>query len=663
MYLHPFTFTFMHTPKFLLILAALGTCCMAAAHAQSRYDAHRAFAPLFYPQSGTPCRSASGVPGPAYWQNRADYTVTASLDTSSLELAGRVDIHYTNHSPDALGYLWLQLDQNIDRSDSHSQEQHAPGVQPVPGAGYHFRSVDLKTAHGWIPLSCLISGTRMKVELPKALKSGTALDMRIAYHFLLERNGAAGRCGYTDTPDGRIYEVSYWYPRLCVYDDLQGWNTLPFLGDGEFYLDYGSIDYTLTLPADLVVAGSGALQNPEQVLSTRERERLALARKSDTTVVIRDASDIARSAAARGLKTWHFHMDNTRDVAWAASRAFLWDAASIRLPDHKQALAMSFYPRKSAGRAAWGRATEYLQHAVEIFSRKWFVYPYPVAINVAGDVGGMEYPGITFDGWDARGKELWALLAHEIGHNWFPMIVGSNERRNAWMDEGFNTFIDVLASREFNHGEYAPKRDGEYAPGGGDPAKEIVPVMERKGIPPIVSLADAIRPQDLHPLEYFKTAYGLVLLREVILGPRRFDEAFRGYVHAWSYKHPSPMDFFHAMENGSGENLSWFWRGWFLHNWKLDQAVLGVGYVHNDPKQGALIHLENRGRLPMPVLMRVKPQGAAALSLKLPVEVWERGADWTVQLPTTTPLDSVVLDPEALLPDLDRSNNCWAAGH
>jgi hypothetical protein len=279
---------------------------------------------------------------------------------------------------------------------------------------------------------------------------------------------------------------------MAVYDDLRGWDTLPFLGS-EFYLEYGDFDYFVTVPADMLVAGSGELQNPGNVLTALQRQRLQQARGSDRTVMIRSAAEIddPRSRPARqGTLTWHFKIAQARDVAFAASRAFVWDAARINLPAGKRALAMSFYPQESQGQQGWGRATEYTKDAVQNFSRRWGSYPYATAVAVGGAVGGMEYPAIVFDSYRDRGADLFAITAHEFGHTWFPMMVGFDERRDQWMDEGFNTFIDVYESEDFNQGEYAPKRDAEYAPGSGTPADQIVPLLEDPDAPVLLTRAD-----------------------------------------------------------------------------------------------------------------------------------------------------------------------------
>jgi Peptidase family M1 domain len=633
--------------------------------AEPGYDAHAAFAPNFYPFPGNVTRGANGAPGPGYWQNTADYQVAATLNTNRCTITGQVIIRYTNQSPDNLPFLWLELDQNIDRADSRANRRTHPGRSPTPGFGFHFQTVE-RFRHGkWLSADYWVSGTRMQIRLARPLRAhGGTLRLRIRYDYPLLASSEGGRSGILPTRNGRIFEVSYWYPRMCVYDDAHGWNTLPFLGQGEFYLDYGDVDYRVTLPRGLIVAGAGTLMNPRAVLTAAELRRLQEAQRSDRTILIHRPKPLNEPASRRpspGEVTWHFHMSHTRDVAWAASRAFVWDAARINLPAGRRALAMSFYPVESQATNSWGRATEYLKNSVEIFSRAWFAYPYPTAVEVAGSVGGMEFPGLTFDGWKDRNKSLWALLSHEIGHTWFPMVVGSDERRNAWMDEGFNTFVDIYASQEFNHGEYAPKRDGEYAPHGGNPAAEIVPVMRTPGIPPIMSLADSFRGRDLHPVEYFKTAFGLVLLREVLLGHQRFDYAFRQYIAEWAFKHPTPWDFFRTMDNAAGEDLSWFWRGWFEHDWQLDQAVKGVKYVKDDPHRGAEITIANRRRLPMPVLAEVTENNGRKRRLHLPVEIWEDGAIQTFHVDTTRKLLSVVLDPDHVLPDIDRTNNVWKA--
>jgi aminopeptidase N len=320
---------------------------------------------------------------------------------------------------------------------------------------------------------------------------------------------------------------------------------------------------------------------------------------------------------------------------------------------------MSVYPVESAGENAWGRATEYLKKSIEFFSANYFVYPWPVAVNEAGTAGGMEYPGIVFDGYHDKAGELYWVTAHEIGHNWFPMIVGSNERRYAFMDEGFNTFIDVYASDNFNNGEYAPKRDGEYAPGKGNPADEIIPLLKDTDALTMIDRADEFPEKYRHPVEYFKPAFGLVLLREVILGHDRFDYAFKKYIERWAFKHPAPDDFFRTMNNESGEDLTWFWREWFENNWQLDLAVQSVSYKNNDYKNGADIVIANLQKMAIPCTIEIVLKDGTKQSLQLPVETWMQSAMHTIHLQTTQPLQSVTIDPAAMLPDSNRGNNSW----
>jgi hypothetical protein len=627
----------------------------------SSYNPSALFGPMFYQDKGDEVHAPNGEPGPKYWQNRADYQIKAAIDTTSKVLTATETINYTNNSPYALQFLWLQLDQNTYKTDARSN--FATANSPSPNehtSGYQFASVELLADGKPGKADYIVTDTRMQIRLPKELAAGSKISILIKYHYTIP-GVFGGRTDYNYTKNGAIYETAQWFPRMCVFDDSHGWDTLPFLGAGEFYLEYGDIDYSVTVPWDMIVAGSGELQNPAEVLTAKQIARLTAARNSDKTVMIRSANEVNDPASRpvhSGVLTWHFKMYNTRDVAFGASKAYVWDAARINLPGGKKSLAMSVYPVESLGDSLWGRATEYLKGSVEHFSSKWFVYPYPVAINEAGTAGGMEYPGITFDALNAGGKELFALIAHEIGHNWFPMVVGSDERRYGFMDEGFNTFIDVYASDAFNKGEYAPKRDGEYAPKGGFPANEIVPAISDPKAITIMTPADGVAERYRHPITYFKTAFGLVLLREQVLGANRFDYAFRNYIHKWAYKHPQPEDFFRSMDNGAGEDLSWFWRGWFYNNYKLDLALIDAQYVDpTDPAKGITVTVANKEAMAMPFIIEVKLKGGSIYRMQLPVETWLENKSITFTIPTTTPADSVTIDPDSALPDINRKNN------
>ncbi|HBK47258.1 MAG TPA: peptidase M1 [Xanthomonadaceae bacterium] len=613
------------------------------------------FAPLQLPDPANAYRSGSGVPGPLFWQNRADYDLQATIDPVAHTLDGRATIRYTNYSPDVLDVLWLQLDQNLYRADSRAAALHPSRRSRFTG-GMHIVSVEVEASGKRQPAKFVVDDTRMRVDLPQPLAGGgKALKLHVAYDYAIPGTWG-GRTAVTPTRNGEIFEIAQFYPRMAVYDDLRGWDSQPYLGS-EFYLEYGSFDYAVTVPWNFLVAGSGELVNPQQVLTRTQQQRLQQARASDATVMIRTPGEVADPASrptGSGTRTWRFHMDHTRDVAFAASPAFVWDAARIRLPQGGQSLAMSVYPVEGA--ANWTRSTEYVKGAIEHFSR-WYPYPWPAAVNLGGHGAGMEYPGIVFDGYEDSGKPLFWITAHELGHGWFPMIVGSNERRHAFMDEGFNTFIDVYASDAFNNGEYAPKRDSEYAPGGGNPVEEILPLLADADAPTLMDVADATSEKYRHPSTYFKGALGLVLLREQILGPERFDPAFRKYIATWAYRHPTPSDFFRLMQSEAGEDLSWWWRGWYFNNWQLDMGIREARYVDHDPGKGAVVTLSSRQKLVMPATLRVDLADGSHLDRRIPVETWMQKAAPEVILPTTQRILHVTLDPDAKLPDADRSDN------
>ncbi len=655
------------TLALVLIVGSTAGAAPAAAPAPSPapppkagvYDPLQTFAPLTLPGPINRYRSGSGAPGPDYWQNEADYEIHANLDAVARTLTASMTISYTNNSPDTLDVLWLQLDQNIYRKDSRAALSRGfRGGQSTDG--YAIESVEIEQGGHAVAATHLVSDTRMQVRLPTPLTHGGKVKLTIRYHYTIP-GLFGGRTSWTTTKNGDIFDIAQWFPRMAVYDDIRGWDTAPYLGQ-EFYLEYGHFDYFVTVPADMIVAGTGELANPAEVLTPLERSRLAEARTSDKTVMIRSPDELPTPApepADGKTLTWHYRMDKTRDVAFSASRAFIWDAARINLPGGKTALAESVYPVESAGDAAWGRSTEYLKDSVEHFSQRWFTYPYPTAWSVAGGSSGMEYPGMAFDGIGDKGKALFWITAHEIGHSWYPMTVGSDERRDAWMDEGFNTFIDVYESDQFEGGVYGPKRDSEFAQGGGNPVDEIQSVLADPDAPPIVSRADTVNEKYRHAVTYFKTALGLVMLREQILGPERFDPAFRKYTADWAFKHPKPSDFFRAMESEAGEDLSWYWRGWFLNNWTLDLAVEDVAYTGGDPAKGASITIANLDRMVMPSVLEVKYADGSATRVALPAETWILRGRTKVTVPGGGPIATVTIDPDHVVPDKDRSNNVF----
>ena len=638
----------------------------STANPVSKYDYHDAFGPFFYVNNGTSTRSASGEPGHEYWQNRADYKLTAKLNEKTNEIVGTGIVTYTNNSYDKMSFVWMHLDQNLFKSDSRGN-----ALVPLTGSrngaqgeifdgGHKIKSVKIVTTSKGKSVEkeakYIITDTRMQVFLPDDLKAkGGVVKIKIDFSFISPKEGS-DRMGVLDTKNGKIFTIAQWYPRMCVYDDLRGWNTNPYLGASEFYLEYGDFDVNITVPSNHVVVCSGELLNSTAVYSAEEQKRIAQAKQSEKTVMIRTAEEVAANASKAGTtseKTWHFKIKNARDLSWASSPAFILDGARINLPSGAKSLALSAYPVESAGNEAWGRATEYTKTSIENYSKRWFEYPYPVATNVAGNEGGMEYPGIVFCGWQSKGEDLWGVTDHEFGHGWFPMIVGSNERLFGWMDEGFNTFINSISSVDFNNGEYKSKptdfhQNAEYFT---DPKNE-----------PIMSSPDNMKEKNIGLLCYFKPSAGLITLREQVLGPERFDLAFRTYVERWAFKHPAPDDFFRTMENVAGEDLSWFWKGWFVNNWRLDQGVNSVKYVKNDATKGAVITIENFEKMAMPVVLDVKTKSGKVTRVKLPVEIWQRNIDWSFKVNTTEEIESVVIDPDHAFPDVNENNNTWKSG-
>jgi len=632
---------------------------------KSNYNYHDAFAPFFYTKNGTSTRSASGQPGAEYWQNRADYVLTAKLNAQNNEIIGTDVITYTNNSPDAMSFIWMNVDQNLFKADSRGN-----AVVPLTGSrngsqgevfdgGHKIKSVKIvSTTNGKsteVDAKYVITDTRMQVFLPQELKAkGGSVKVKIDFSYISPMEGS-DRTGVLETKNGKIFTIAQWYPRMCVYDDVRGWNTNPYLGASEFYLEYGDFDINITAPANHIVVSSGELVNPTAVYSAVEQSRLAQAKQSDKTVFIRTEEEVAALAnsISTATKTWHYKLKNARDLSWASSAAFILDGAKINLPSGKKSLALSAYPVESAGNDAWGRSTEFTKASIENYSKRWFEYSYPAATNVAGNEGGMEYPGIVFCGWESKGEDLWGVTDHEFGHNWFPMIVGSNERLFAWMDEGFNTFINSLASVDFNNGEYKSEPMDLH---------RRAEVLTGVDLETIMSSPDNMKEANIGILAYYKPSSGLVILREQVLGAERFDLAFRTYVERWAFKHPTPDDFFRTMENVAGEDLSWFWRGWFQYNWRFDQGINAIKYVKNDPKQGVVITVENFEKMPMPIILDIKAKSGKVERVKLPVEIWQRNTSWSFKHDSTEEIESITLDPDHVFPDSNEANNVWTAG-
>jgi hypothetical protein len=571
-------------------------------------------------------RTASGAPGSMYWQQRADYEIDVTLDDSQRSLTGRCRIHYRNLSPDTLNYVWIQLDQNRFRNDSAAVMSHtAPSLagrvpfssvqyllaQSAFDGGYKIDSVTTSRAFDKKanqadnatesqPLSHLVVDTMMRVDLAKPLPPHESTVIEITYHYnIVDAKVIRARAGYElfKADNNAIYEIAQWFPRVAAYTDYTGWQHNQFLGAGEFTLELGDYRVNITVPADMVVTATGTLSNPDEVLKPEWIERLASLKtsqkkvdgknkssKTKPTFIITPEEAKANETAETGAtdklknrgakpatKTWSFAADEVRDFAWAASKKFIWDAMPVQVGD-RTVTAMSFYPNEAE--PLWSQySTESIAHTLEVYGRYTFDYPYDVAISVNGPVYGMEYPMICFNGprpeddgtySKATKYGLISVIIHEVGHNFFPMIVNSDERQWTWMDEGLNTFLQYLAEQEWE----------EDYPSSRGPAEKIVPFMRGGNQRPIMTGSDEIL--QFGNNAYAKPAAALNILRETVLGRERFDFAFREYCRRWKFKRPTPADFFRTMEDASGADLDWFWRGWFYSTQHVDIAIDSV---------------------------------------------------------------------------------------
>jgi hypothetical protein len=638
----------------ILVLLLCMSVSLAVNGQQVKDNRDGAFTEFGYRQ-GTAYRTASGKPGPMYWQNGADYNIDVALDDVEHMLKGKITITYHNNSPESLDFVWLYLEQNRFMADSRGTL-----TTPVQGnryngdvnGGYKIANLKAQIVGKNRPISSeyFISDTRMQVSFAEPIPAnGGKATVSMDFEYKIPEKGM-DRMGRLNVKDGTIYAMAQWYPKVAVFDDVTGWNTDPYLGAGEFYLGYGDFEYKVTVPYSHIVVASGELVNASQVLSEEVQNRMSQAANSDERVYLVKPDEIKKYEITRpkqdGTLTWHFKIKNARDVAFASSKAFIWDAARINLPSGKKAMAQSVYPAESDGQEAWGRSTEYGKASVEHYSQMWYEYPYPVAVNVAAEINGMEYPGVNFCHWRSKGESLWGVTDHEFGHNWFPMIVGTNERRHAWMDEGFNTFINYYSFLAFNKGEYTNDLIQ---------TRRNVGWLTNKDREPIATHPDRTLSNNLGMVAYVKPALGMIMLREYVLGAEKFDKAFRSYIKTWAYKHPQPTDFFNHMENVTGENLDWFWKGWFYSNGNIDLAINGV-YPYG---ANYVVSLANLGEIPMPVLLEITYEDGQKERRMLPVEIWFKSNQWNHLLKVDKPVVAVEIDPDKVITDINAGNDKW----
>jgi hypothetical protein len=606
------------------------------------------FAPLNLPPGNT-YRSGSGAPGPKYYQQRADYDLHGTLDTAAKSLKGELTLRYTNNSPDTLRFVWFQVEQNAFKTGSLNSlvfpSESRFGARNFEG-GDVIEHFDQVTAGKHAALKMRVEGTVMKVDLATPLPPGQSTTFDVAWHFNIPEHGA-DRMGR----DGSLFELAQWYPRLCVYDDVRGWNTEPYLGQGEFYLEYGDINLEVTVPAGYIVAATGALQNPAEVLTSAQIARLKQASTSDTPVHIVTQEEL-KSGAARpkktGTLTWRFRAQSVRDAVWAAAPDYMWDASS-----YKGHFAFAYY--RPSAIDTWKDAADMSRMSIQEYSERWFPYPYPQISAVEGPISGMEYPMLAMEDKNPDKYSLYNVITHEIGHMWYPMIVGSNERMHMWQDEGFNTFINY-----FSEARRFPEK-GAYAERVARDREQVVQYMQHGFDEPLEINPDRINPGLLGENAYVKTAVGLALLRDEILGAAAFDDAFREYTRRWAFKHPVPTDFFRTMEDVSGRRLDFFFRQWFLENPHFDQAIDTVAQKQVGDIDSVVVLYANHARGVMPIHTRFTFSDGSTQNFDYPAEVWSTNTTFYVRSYEFKgkKLAKIQLDPDKRVPDLDRDNNVW----
>ncbi|MFD0991972.1 M1 family metallopeptidase [Tenacibaculum geojense] len=677
-------------------------------------------------------RNAAGAPGHAYTQQKVDYVMDLRLDENTNKLYGNETITYHNNSKDNLEYLWLQLDQNMRAPDSQTPLAESKGangwqspakfVEDNMGKAkdFGFKIEEVKYVDGR-DLSHTINQTMMRINLPTPLAPGETFKFRIKWNYLInDINVDGGRSGLETFPDGNInYTIAQFFPRLCVYDNVEGWQNMQFWGRSEFALEFGDYDVKLTVPADHIVEATGELQNEKDVLTKEQRARFEKARKSfknPVFIVTQKEAEANEKKKSNKTKTWHFKANNVRDYAFASSRKYIWDAMAVNI-NGKTVMATSLYPKE--GNPLWEEhSTRVVANTLEEYSKMTFDYPYSKAVSVHSERQGMEYPMICFnygrpnpDGtYSDRVKHgMIGVITHEVGHNFFPMIVNSDERQWTWMDEGINSFVEILAELD-----YDPNFNTGNLP------KDIVRYMslDQERLSPIMSQGDYVK--NFGPNAYTKPAAGLYMLRQTIMGPELFDYAFRTYARRWMFKHPTPADFFRTMEDASGMDLDWFWRGWFYTTDYSDMGIKEVKTLYVTDKQsdrvkeliktnprakayfeslGDLVFLtdkkedantgkidtylktlpadkkatiksipkyiyqvefEKPGGLVLPLIVELTYADGTKKREKYPAEIWRKNDEKVFKVYTSDKeIKSFQVDPDLETADIDTSNNSW----
>jgi len=663
-----------------------------AGTAQENYNQNK-FRQL-YQELPTPnsYRTASGAPGHEYYQQQADYKMDIRLDDEKQVIYGKERITYTNFSPDTLKYLWVQLDQNVRAKDSDTKKISYGDLSNTYSL-YSLKRDEIDFDGGFkldrvedtagVPLMANINKTMMRIDMVKPLAPGSSFSFNIDWWYNInERAKIGGRSGfeYFKKDDNYLYTIAQFFPRMAVYNEVEGWQNKQFLGRGEFTLPFGNYEVNLTVPADHVVASTGTLQNPKEVLSAAQMKRLEEAKKSfkDPVMIVTQDEAIANESSekSKGTKTWKYKAENVRDFGFASSRKFIWDAMAVQL-ESKVSMAMSAYPKE--GNPLWETySTSAVAQTLITYSRHTIEYPYPVAWSIHSASIGMEYPMICFNGGrpnpdgtfsDRTRRGMISVIIHEVGHNFFPMIINSDERQWTWMDEGLNTFCQYLTEQEFEE-DYKSRRGPPY---------KIIDYMkgEKNFISPIMTNSESIF--QFGNNAYGKPATALNILRESVMGRELFDYAFREYAQRWAFKHPSPADFFRSMEDASSFDLDWFWRGWFFTNDHVDLSINEVNVLTgedlknkfkkvpdafkdfiNDETYYYEMTFENIGGLVMPIFLEFEFEDGSKVEQRIPAEIWRMTGDKVSKVFTfEKKAVSISLDPKFETADVDVENNYW----
>ena len=639
-------------PTRLVFLLVAGALTISPLYGQTPADT--AFAPeavwpgTVPPTAGSDLRSGTGHPGPSYWQNHVQYTVTATLDTSEQRLRGKVQAQYTNNSPSPLASLWVLLGSQSDVGPAGASKSRI-----------QITSVTVQSSSKSYSPSTLRSGSRLQVRLrqPIAARGGTT-SVHLEYEVALSENDVPG---WSRMRSGPLYGIGQWYPRVAAYSDQYGWASSAGGISEASHAEYGSFDYSVTVPASFIVAGSGTLMNPSDVLTSDQRRSLLQARNSKQKVSVISPGQ-AGTADTRpqqsGTLTWRFQMNGVRDVAWAASPAFIWNAANFSRPGKQDALAMAYYPRSAMGGEAWNRAMYHTQKAVSLYSKRFAAFPWNNTTTVTGPTDAA-FPGLSFCPPSATGRALFSCTVRNQSANWFPGIVASNPDRDPWLSAGLRTFLSAEAHRLLYDGEFYSR---QYT---GDTetqatARAVAQKLKKGDSRSILSAPTPSTPETAFARSV-KPAFGLHLLRSYILDADLFDYGLRQYIDRWSYRVSTPSDFFQAIEDATGTELSWFWTGWFGSTWEMDLAVASVSYPNETPENGARVQLSLERKLPMPVRAKVVEVDGDTLNLHLPVEIWREGSPYTVPLDTDSPLKTITIDPDRTLPEANYANNTWTS--